>query len=147
MHSFRIKIRFMKLIFFLIILCPVLTNAQKVEDTKIIITLNDSIDLYKKVKTALVNLDFIVKDNYNVDTLTTYPREFSSIPGQCRLTAIIKGNTVTMTGVYGLKRIDDFGYTQSPKDYQKIMYYKGSKGWELLKGVAEKINGQITFGK
>ena len=95
----------------------------------------------------MVDLDFIVKDNYNIDTLTTYTREFSNIPGKCRLTAIIIGNTITLTGIYGLIKIDDFGYTRSPKDYQRIMYYKGSKGWELLKTVAEKIGGQITFSK
>ena len=92
-------------------------------------------------------MDFIIKDNYNIDTLTTYPREFSNIPGQCRLTAVIKDNKVTLTGIYGLKRLDDFGYFRSPKEYQNIIYYKGSKGWELLKGVAERIGGQMAFIK
>lgn len=137
----------MKLFVILALLCPILVNAQKAEDTKIIVTLNDSIDIYKKVKIVLVDLDFIVKDNYNTDSLTTYSREFSNIPGQCRLTAIIKGNTVTLTGIYGLTKIDDFGYTRSAKETQRIIYYKGSKGWELLKTVAEKIGGQITFSK
>lgn len=137
----------MKLLFILLLLCPFLVNAQKNDDTKIIVTLNDSIDIYKKVKIALVDLDFIVKDNYNVDTLTTYSREFSNIPGACRLTAIIKGNIVTLTGVYGLTKIDDFGYTRSAKENKRIIYYNGSKGWELLKTVAKKIGGQITFSK
>jgi len=137
----------MKLIITLMLLSPLLLNAQKIGDTQISVTLNDSIDIYKKVKLAFVDLDFIVKDNYNTDTLTTYPREFASIPGQCRLFAIIKGNIVTMKGIYGLKRINDFGYAQSPKDYENIIYYKGSKGWELLKGVAERTGGQITFSR
>ena len=137
----------MKLLLILLFLLPLLVNAQKNEDTKIIVTLNDSVDIYKKVKIALVELDFIVKDNYNVDTLTTYPRAFSKIPGQCRLTAVIKGNTITPTGIFGLIKIDDFGYTRSPKDYQNIIYYKGSKGWELLKTVAERLGGQMTFSK
>jgi len=137
----------MKLIFILTLLCPILVNAQKNEDSKIIVTLNDSIDIYKKVKIALVDLDFIVKDNYNADTLTTYSREFSNIPGACRLTAIIRGTTVTLTGIYGLTKIDDFGYTRSAKENQRIIYYKGSKGWELLKTVAERLGGQMTFSK
>lgn len=137
----------MKLLLILLFLLPLLVNAQKNEDTKIIVTLNDSVDIYKKVKIALVELDFIVKDNYNVDTLTTYPREFSKIPGQCRLTAVIKGNSITLTGIFGLIKIDDFGYTRSPKDYQNIIYYKGSKGWELLRTVAERLEGQMTFSK
>ncbi len=122
-------------------------NAQKIDDTKIIITLSDKTDLYKKVKIALVDLDFIVKDNYNIDTLTTYPREFSGIPGHCRITAIIRDNTVTLSGVYGLTKIDDFGYTRSAKEYQRIIYYKGSKGWDILKTVAEKVGGQMAFSK
>ncbi|MBK8788575.1 MAG: hypothetical protein IPN43_19300 [Chitinophagaceae bacterium] len=137
----------MKLLLILLFLLPLLVNAQKNEDTKIIVTLNDSVDIYKKVKIALVELDFIVKDNYNVDTLTTYPREFSKIPGQCRLTAVIKGKSITLTGIFGLIKIDDFGYTRSPKDYQNIIYYKGSKGWELLKTVAERLGVQMTFSK
>ena len=137
----------MKLLVILLLLCPILALSQKNDDTKIIVTLDDSTDIYKKVKIILVDLDFIVKDNYNIDTLTTYPREFSNIPGQCRLTATIKGNTVTLTGIYGLTKIDDFGYTRSPKDYKRIIYYKGSKGWELLKIVAEKIGEQITYEK
>lgn len=137
----------MKQLIISLLLFPILVTAQKNEDTKIIVTTNNSIDIYKKVKIALVDLDFIVKDNYNPDTLTTYPREFSNIPGQCRITAIIKGNAVIISGIYGLTKIDDFGYTRSAKDYQRIIYYKGSKGWDLLKTVAEKIDGQITFGK
>lgn len=137
----------MKRFVFLLFLFPLLVKAQKNEDTKIIVTLNNSTDIYKKVKIALVDLDFIVKDNYNADTLTTYPREFSNLPGQCRLTAIIKGNTVTLSGIYGLTKIDDFGYTRSAKKYQNIIYYKGSKGWDLLITVAERIGGQLTYGK
>lgn len=137
----------MKLFVILVLLCPFLVNAQKIGDTQINITLTDSIDIYKKVKLAFVDLDFIIKDNYNTDTLTTYPREFASIPGLCRLYAIINGNIVTITGIYGLKRINDFGFAQSPKDYENIIYYKGSKGWELVKGVAERIGGQMAYSR
>lgn len=129
-----------------LLFCLTIT-AQKMGDTKITITLNDSNDVYRRVKIALVDLDFIVKDDYRIDTITTYPREFSSIPGQCRLTAIIKGNIVIMTGIYGLKRVDDWGYYKAPKEYQNIIYYRASKGWQLLEGVSEKIGGRMTFGK
>lgn len=131
----------------LIIAFPLFLNAQKIDDTKIIVTLPDNINLYKKVKIALVNSDFIVRDNYNTDTLTTYPREFSYFQGHCRIMAVIHENTITLSGVYGLKSIDEFGYTQSPKEYKKIMYYKGSKGWAMLNYIAELIGGQITYGR
>lgn len=137
----------MKYLFLLQFLFPLLLNAQKIEDTKIIVTLDDKADLYKKVKIALVNADFIVKDNYNLDTLTTYAREFTSMAGNCIIVAIIKGNTVTVSGFYSLKKLDWFGFTQSSNNFQKVMYYKSSKSWELLMRVAEGIGGQITFSK
>lgn len=81
-----------------------------------IITLNNSSNIYKKVEIALIDLDFIVKENYNTNTLKTYSREFSNILELCRLAAIIKRNNVTLTGIYGLTKIDDLDYTRSAKD-------------------------------
>jgi hypothetical protein len=137
----------MKLIFLLFIVSPLYTSAQKIEDTKIKIILIDTIDIYKKVKIALVNADFIVKDNYNFDTLTTYSREFTNMAGHCVIVAILKNNTVTLFGYYSLKRMNFIGLTQSSNDFQKIMYYKSSKSWDLLIQVAEGIEGKVSFDK
>ena len=137
----------MKLCALLLCLLPFFAVAQKIEDSQIIITLSDSTDLYKKVKIAFVNADFIVKDNYKLDTLTTYSREFTSMAGHCVAVAILKGNTVTLTGYYSLKKLDWFGFTQSSNNFQKVLYYKSSKSWDLLMKVAEGIGGQITFTK
>ncbi len=121
--------------------------SQKKEDSKIIVSVTDTAELYKRVKIALVNTDFIVKDNYNKDTLTTYPMEMKTIPGYALVKAIINGSTVTLSGVYGLMKINDWGYTVTPKNYQRIIYYKGSKTWKLIKQVADKLGGQITYGE
>ena len=137
----------MKFIFLLFIASPLFISAQKVEDTKIRITLPDTIDIYKKVKIALVNADFIVKENYNLDTLTTYSREFTNMVGHCVIVSILKNNTVTLSGFYSLKRMNFIGLTQSSNDFQKIMYYKSSKSWDLLMQVAEGIGGDIIFNK
>jgi len=137
----------MKLRLLLLAFLPICSTAQKVEDSQIIVTLPDSADLYKKVKIALVNADFIVKDNYKLDTLTTYSREFTSMAGHCVAVAILKGNTVTISGYYSLKKLDWFGFTQSSNSFQKVLYYKSSKSWDLLMKVAEGIGGQIAFAK
>ncbi len=137
----------MKFWFLLLYLLPIYTAAQKIEDSQIIVTLPDSIDLYKKVKITFVNADFIVKDNYKLDTLTTYSREFTSMAGHCVAVAILKGNTVTLSGYYSLKKLDWFGFTQSSNSFQKVLYYKSSKSWDLLVKVAEGIGGRITFAK
>ena len=131
----------------LLLFSSFLSNPQKIEDSKIIVTVPDTIGIYKKVKVALVNADFIVKDNYNLDTLTTYSREFTSMSGHCVAMAIIQGNTVTISGYYSLKRLDWFGFTQSSNSFQKVLYYKSSKSWDLLMKVAEGIEGKLSFAK
>lgn len=137
----------MKFVLLLLIVAPLLVSAQKTEDAKIKITLPDSIDIYKKVKIALINADFIVKDNYNLDTLTTYSREFTNMAGHCVVVAILKENTVTITGFYSLKRMNFIGLTQSSGDFQIVKYYRSSKSWDLLMQVAEGIGGKIAFTK
>lgn len=127
------------------LLISIYSFSQKEGNSKITIKLNDSIGIYNKVKYALVNSEFIVKDNGNNDTLTTYTQEFSGI--FCKITAIIEKNTVTLSGVYGLKRLDEFGYTGNPKKYQDIVYYRGSQSWKLLRHVASLIGGEILFSQ
>ncbi len=127
------------------LLSSICSFSQKEGNSKIIIKLNDSVGIYNKVKYALVNSEFIVKDNGNKDTLTTYIQEYSGI--FCKLTAIIESNTVILSGVYGLKRIDEFGYTGNPKKYQDIIYYKGSQSWKLLRYVASLIGEDVSFSQ
>lgn len=118
--------------------------AQKTDPKKIIIALEDTINIYQKVKYALVNNDFIVKDNGNKDTITTYVREYSGL--YCSAIAVIQSNTVTLQGWYGLKRMDDFGYTQAPKNYKPISSFGGKgKTWRLLMNVAKKLGNDISY--
>lgn len=127
------------------LLSSICSFSQKEGNSNIIIKLNDSVGIYNKVKYALVNSEFIVKDNGNKDTLTTYIQEYSGI--FCKVTAIIESNTVILSGVYGLKRIDEFGYTGNPKKYQDIIYYKGSQSWKLLRYVASLIGEDVSFSQ
>ena len=131
----------------LILFCTIPSFSQKAGDSRITVIVNDTTNLYQKVKYSLVNNNFIVKDNGNRDTLTTYVAEYKGI--YCLSQVIIKNDTVQITGMYGLKRIDDFGYTQSPKSYKKITCYPGGKGkgWELLTQVAERLGDRFIYDK
>jgi hypothetical protein len=121
--------------------------SQNDGDTKIIITLNDKTGIYEKVKTSLVKNDFIVKDDGNKDTLQTYPRELSNLQGYSIVNAILSDKQIILSGVYGLKKINDWGYTTSPKSYKRIIYFKGSKGWKLLIQIAQTIGGEFSFSR
>jgi len=121
--------------------------GQKVDDTKIIITLNDSLGSYGKVKTALVKNNFILKEDSSINRITTYPREFDNMPGYAIGNAEIIGNVVTLSGIYGLKKRNYWGDEKKPKDYKPIIYFKGSKGWRLLMQIANDIGGQFSYSK
>jgi hypothetical protein len=131
----------------ILLLLPIFSIAQNNSDNKIIITVSDTTNLHERVRLALVRTDFMVKDDGYLNKLTTYPRELKKIPGFAVAKADVSGNTITLYGSYGLKKINDWGYTDSPKKYQPIIYYKGSKTWRLLMDVAEKLDGTISYAK
>ena len=63
---------------FLFISLSIITNAQKEGNGRIVVHSTDTVNLYKRVKFAFINMDFIVKD-LESDTIKTYPREFLNI--------------------------------------------------------------------
>ncbi|HUR67346.1 MAG TPA: hypothetical protein VMZ03_13430, partial [Chitinophagaceae bacterium] len=118
-------------------------NAQKEEDSKIIITVNNTENFYIRLKDIFIRANWYVKDLSIRDSLITYPTEFNGV--YIIGFAAIKGNTVTLSGLYGLKKIDEWGYTNSPKNFDKIIYYKGNREWRRLKEIANYLGGTITY--
>lgn len=132
------------LIFFLTITTAT-AYGQKDWDSIIVIHPADTANLYKRVKHAFINMDFIVKD-LESDTLTTYPREFetnSYVIGK----AIIKGNSIILKGTWGTRKQDYFGSSTAIRNYQRVYYYKKSVEWQLLFLVAKAIGGEMKFEK
>src|SRR5258706_14883643 len=115
----------MKTVLFFLLLVPAICFSQKRLDTKIIVSVSDTIGLYEKVRLAFVNNEFIVKDNRNLDTLITYARETNPM-GYVIAQAIISGNKVTISGRFSFRKMNSMGYTvmPSPSDYERIFYYK-----------------------
>ena len=105
----------------------------------------DTVGIYIKTRVALANSNFIVRENYNMDTVSTHLKELDAIKGYMATNAIISGNTVTFSGIYGLKRISAWGYTRLPGGYTRIIFYSGSKTWRELLGIAIKMRGEISY--
>ena len=59
---------------FIFLLLPAFTSAQKKRDSKIIVVLPDSVDVYLKVKDALIQNAFAIDVDRNNTILTTQPR-------------------------------------------------------------------------
>ena len=119
--------------------------GQKDWDSIIVVHTNDTTNLYKRVKHALINMDFIVKDLEN-DTLKTYPREFET-NAYIIATAEIKGQDVILKGTWGTRKQDYFGSSTAPRNYQRVYYYKRCVEWQILYLVAQAIGGELRFEK
>lgn len=131
------------LLFFL----AVSSYGQSKGDSKIIVTVSDTSEMYNKVRVALIKNDFIVKEDGNRDTLSTYSRELKTMAGNAMIWAVIKGNDVELSGIYSLKKLNYFGFTKPGRNSNTILYFRGSKTWKLLEKVAETIGGQLQFAK
>lgn len=119
--------------------------AQKDGDTKIIITVDNVDSLYARLKDIFIRTNFYVKDLSIRDSLITYPTEFNGV--YIIGFAAINGKTITISGLYGLKKINEWGYTNSPKNFNKIIYYKGNREWRILNDIAKFLGGSISYEK
>ena len=121
--------------------------SQTKGDSKIIVTVSDTANLYERVRLRLIKADFIIKETGNRDTILTYPRELKTVSGYAVFKAVLNNNQVTFGGSYSLKKLDYFGYQKSSKDSKPIIYYKGSRTWRFLHNVAESFGGELSFQK
>lgn len=135
-------------LFFILLVClGTEAYSQSKFDTKIVVSVPDSANLYERVRLALIKNDFIVKDDGNKDTLSTYPVQLKTMAGSAVLWAVISGNNVELTGIYALNQLNYFGYSKPGRNSNRILYYRASKSWKILQKVAETIGGELTFKK
>ena len=80
------------------------------------------------------------------DTVITYPRDTRPL-GYVTAVAAITGNTVTLWGFVGQRKMNILGYTVAPTEFEKIYYYKSGKAWKALAAIAKSINGAITYAE
>jgi len=130
---------------FLILTIPGISQSKG--DSKIIVTVSDTTNLYERVKLRLIKGDFIIKETGNRDTIVTYPRELKTVSGYAVFRAVLNNNQVTFSGSYNLKKSDYFGYEKPSRDSKPIIYYKGSKTWRFLHNVAESIGSDLSYQK
>jgi hypothetical protein len=143
----QIQLRLMKNYLLFLLLLPAYSFAQTRGDSRIIVTLKNQDSITHKVKNAFIKNNFIVKDNGYKTIISTYPKEFKNVPGYSMAKAEINGNTITLSGMYDIKKSDDLNFNRDPKEYKPIIFYKGSYGWKLLMEIVKQMDGQISFSK
>lgn len=131
----------------LFLVCALSSLGQQYLDKKIVVTVKDTSGLYQKVRIAFGKNDFQVKEDGDYLVVSTFARDIKKIPGYMIARAEISGNTVTITGRYGLLRIDDWGRTRVNSSWKDILYMKSSKVWPVLEKVADKLDGAKAYSK
>lgn len=137
-----------RVFFCILLLITSNTYAQKSLDTRVIVTVSDTVGLYEKVRMAFVDESIIVIENRRTDTISTQPFNIKSTT-YIMTYACIKNNTVSLWGYFADANTNLLGITVNPnkKEYQKIFYYPGDKYWKKLNKIALRIPGTLSFGK
>ena len=123
------------------------SKAQKVDDNRIVVTLDDTTNIHKRVRQAIVFTDFIVREDSKPDSLITYAERIFNSTIFVIAKAVIKGNTVEISGAYGLGYQDFWGFPGWPRSYNEVIYYKESESWKIIRRIALKLDGKLSFYK
>ena len=136
--------------FSLILVLAFVTNnlyAQKANDNVIIVIVDDTTNLYGRVRQAITYTDLIIREDAKHDTLITYSERIHGTTIFVVAKIVINGNRVEISGAYGLGLEDFWSYPAWPKSYKRIIYFKESEAWLILRRIAIKLDGKMEFYK
>ena len=128
-------------------LLTTLTYAQKVEDNRITVTVIDTVNIYQRTRQAIVNTNFIIREDSKKDTLLTSSERIDNTSIFVTARIVINNNLVEITGAYGLGYEDFWGFPSWPKGYKRVIYFKESEAWKVLRRIAIKLDGKISFSR
>lgn len=139
----------MKIIFWMLFFFTLFGTSfgQKIEDNRIVVIVSDPSMLYERTRQAIVNTNFIIREDSNKDTLITSTERIGNSTVFVMAKVIIKDNTIEISGAYGLGYEDFWGFPGWPKGYTRVSYYKESDSWKLLRQIAIKLDGKIAYYK
>jgi hypothetical protein len=120
--------------------------SQNEFDRKIIVAAYDSTGLFEKTREALLDKDYIVKEDRTQGSLTIFTRNYLPT-GYIVARVMISGNRAVFFGVYGSRKIKEWKNDSIPKNYYEIVYYKGSKNWRELLKMVRCISGEVSFSR
>jgi hypothetical protein len=129
----------------LFLLSAITLFAQKADDNLIIVTVSDTSKLYERVRQAITFSDLIIREDSKRDTLITYSERIYDKSIFVVARVVISGNNVEITGAYGLGYENFWGLPAWPRSYKRVIYYKGSEAWLILRRIAIKLDAKIQY--
>jgi len=121
--------------------------GQNDGDNVILVHLTDTMKLYERVRQAITYTDLIIREDSRPDTLITKSERIHGKSIFVIAKVVIDGNTIKITGGYGLGLEDFWSYPAWPKSYKRIIYFKESEAWIIIRQIAIKLDGKMEFQK
>jgi hypothetical protein len=138
----------------ILLLLPAVTFAQNKKDTKIIVTVADTANLFNRIAKMFYQRGYSLtqKDEVN-GFLATDGKEVQYL-GLSRYRALIQDSTVTLTGEIAFNSYSNkvISGTDVNNEYSPVSFsgMKGSlirKSWDEMQEIAKLIGEKITYAK
>ena len=136
-----------KVLIILLLLNAGMVEAQESESNLIVVQLIDTTNIYSKVRQAITFTDLMIREDSRKDTLITYSERIHDKTIFIIAKIVIDKTQVKISGAYGLGVEDFWGYPDWPKTYKRVVYFKGSEAWLILRRIAIKLDGKIVYKK
>ncbi len=140
----------MKHLLLSLFLIPVLCQAQEKKDSKIIVTVKDTTNLFNRLAGVFYKQEYTLDNkDQSAGFISTKEKSIkSSYPVDVKMRALIEGNTVTITGEVRL----NVSVMNQPPSYDQIKFWGFKKSvarsaWEEMQKIADKLDGQISYSK
>lgn len=144
---YNVYIKICSFILMAMLCCSATVFAQKDEDNLIVVTVGDTTNLYARVRQAIIYTDLVIREDSKRDTLITYSERIDGKTIFVIAKVVIENDKVKISGGYGLGMEDFWGYPAWPKSYKRIIYFKGSESWKVLRRIAIKFDSKIEYFK
>jgi hypothetical protein len=142
----------MKVLLFLVFF-PVICFGQQKKDSKIIVTVQDTANLFDRVTLQLYERGYTLEQkDQALGFLSTTEKPLPKATGSIKVKAIMKDSTITFSAVQALDfEVQLFG-TKMQRTFEPVHYIgaKNSinmKAWNELQAIAELFTGRIYYGK
>ena len=127
---------------------PHFSFSQKYLDRKITVNYVDTSKLYERLRLRFIKEGYIIQEDHNPDTITTYPRDKRPL-GYMHVIAAIRGDKVTFWGYWASRERNVAGDSRMPINYKPVIYYEHNAGigWRELRKVAATLGSNYDYGK
>jgi hypothetical protein len=133
----------MKYILVILFLIPTLCFAQQKNDTKVIVSVSDTANLFNRLAAAFYKRGYTLETkDESVGFINTKEQEMKNYSPFQTIRAFISGNTITLTSKIRMGNLATFDVTFNNRKKNAFV-----AAWEEMEDLAKQFGNQITYSK